>query len=96
MMNQEQYMDVHALKNEGWTSKEIAEELGFHPATVAKWLKASGPPERVAAAGEGPVMTGVWRERIEALLSRYPRLLATSVHNKLRAEEFGLWAMRLR
>ena len=54
-------MDVHALKNEGWTSKEIAEELGFHPATVAKWLKAGGPPERVAAAGEGPVMTGVWR-----------------------------------
>lgn len=88
-MNQEQYMDVHALKNEGWTSREIAEELGFHPATVAKWLKAGGPSERVAAAGEGPVMTAVWRARIEALLSSHPRLLATSVHNKLRAEGFG-------
>ena len=88
-MNQEQYMDVHALNNEGWTSREIAEELGYHPATVAKWLKAGGPPERVASAGEGPVMTGVWRARIESLLGRHPRLLATSVHNKLRAEGFG-------
>ena len=26
-------MDLHALKNEGWTNKEISEELGFHPAT---------------------------------------------------------------
>ena len=24
-MNQEEYMDLHALKNEGWTNKQIAE-----------------------------------------------------------------------
>ena len=30
-------MDLHALKNEGWTNKEIVEELGYHR-TVAKWL----------------------------------------------------------
>ena len=82
-------MDLHSLKNEGWTNTEIAEELGYHPATVAKWLKADGPPKGVAAAGEGPVMTSVWRARVEALLGRHPRLLATSVHNKLRAEGFG-------
>ena len=29
-------MDLHALKNEGWTNKEISEELGFHPATIRK------------------------------------------------------------
>ena len=34
-------------------------------------------------------MTAVWRARIEALVGRHPRLLATSVHNKLRAEGFG-------
>ena len=62
-------MDLHSLKNEGWTSKEIAEELGYHPATVAKCLKADGPPKGVAAVGEGPVMTGVWRARVEALLA---------------------------
>ena len=44
-MNQEEHMDLHALKNEGWTNTEIAEELGYHPATVAKWLKAGDPPE---------------------------------------------------
>ena len=27
-MNQEGYMDLHALKNGGWTNKEISEELG--------------------------------------------------------------------
>ena len=31
-------MDLHALKNDGWTNKEFAEELGYHSATVAKWL----------------------------------------------------------
>lgn len=82
-------MDVHALKNEGWTNAEIAEELGYHRATVAKWLEAGGPPEGAAADVERPVMTVVWRERIEVLLSRHPRLLATSVHNRLRAEGFG-------
>ena len=24
-------MDLHALKNERWTNKEISAELGFHP-----------------------------------------------------------------
>jgi len=82
-------MDLHSLKNEGWTNVEIAQELGCHPATVAEWLNADGPPGRAATDVERPVMTAVWRERIEALLGRHPRLLATSVHNKLLAEGFG-------
>ena len=60
-MNQEQYMDLHALKNEGWTNKEISEELGFHPATIRKWLEADGPPKRVVAANERRVMTAARR-----------------------------------
>ena len=46
MMNQEEYVDIHALKNEGWTAVEIAEKTGFHPATIRKWLK-EGPPTKV-------------------------------------------------
>ena len=88
-MNQEEYMDLHSFRNEGWTIKEIAEELGYHPATVAKWLKAGSPPEAVVVGDECRVMTAVWRARVEVLLGRCPRLLATSVHNKLRAEGFG-------
>ena len=63
MMNQKQYMDLHSLKNEGWTNVEIAQELGHHPATVAKWLNAGGPPGRAATDVERPVMTAVWRAR---------------------------------
>ena len=82
-------MDLHSLKNEGWTNTEIAGELGYHPATVAKWLKEGGPPEAVVVGDECRVMTAVWRARIETLLGSCPRLLATSVHHKLRAEGFG-------
>ena len=82
-------MDLHALKNEGWTNKEIAEELGYHSATVAKWLETGGPPKTAVVSDERRVMTSVWRARIEVLLGTHPRLLATSVHNKLRAEGFG-------
>lgn len=88
MMNQEEYVDLHALKNQGWTNKEIAEELGFHPATIAKWLKAGGPPTRVEVPDERRVMTARWRARIETLLGEHERLLAVSVFNKLRAEGY--------
>ena len=80
-MNQEDYMDLYSLKNEGWTNTEIAEELGYHPATLAEWLKAGDPPTGAAAGGERLVMTSVWRARIKALLDRCPRLLATAVQN---------------
>lgn len=38
MMNQEDYVDLHALKKQGWTNKEIAAELGYHPDTISRWL----------------------------------------------------------
>ena len=31
-------MDVHSLKNERRTNREIGEELGYHPATASEWL----------------------------------------------------------
>lgn len=89
MMNQEEYVDVRSLKNEGWTNKEIAEALGFHPATIGKWLAADGPPAPVVVPDERRVMDARWRARLEALLRAHPRLLGVSVHNKLRAEGFA-------
>ena len=44
MMTQEEYMDVVALRAQGFTITEIAEELGYHPATISGWLKTGGPP----------------------------------------------------
>ncbi len=44
MMTQEEFMDVLAMKRQGMSFKEIGDELGYHPATIAKWVKAGGPP----------------------------------------------------
>ena len=44
MMTQEEFMDVVALRRQGWTITDIAAAVGRHPDTVAKWLKAGGPP----------------------------------------------------
>jgi hypothetical protein len=44
MMTQEEYMDLLALSRQGKTIVEIADELDYHPATIAKWLKDGGPP----------------------------------------------------
>lgn len=89
MMNQEDYVDLHSLKKQGWTNKEIAAELGYHPDTVSRWLRRGGPPVRIEVPDERRVMTAGWRSRIEALLGAHPRLLAVSVFNKLRAEGFA-------
>ncbi len=52
-LTQEEYMDVLALKRQGWTLAEIADELGYHPATISKWLRNGGPPgQRAVAAAE--------------------------------------------
>jgi transposase len=88
MLNQEDYVKVLDLHRQGWTKKEIAAELGYHPATVAKWLRSDGPPTRPVVPDEARVMTARWRARIAALLEAYPRLLAVSVFNKLRAEGY--------
>ena len=45
MLTQEEYVQrVLELQRQGWSMKEIAAEVGYHPATVSKWLKAGGPP----------------------------------------------------
>jgi hypothetical protein len=44
MLTQEEYLDVLGRKRQGWTIDEIADDLGYHPATISKCLKAGGPP----------------------------------------------------
>jgi transposase len=87
MLNQEDYVKVLDLHRQGWSNKEIAAELGYHPATIAKHLKG-GPPASRAVPDEDRVMTSRWRRRIEQLLDAHPRLLAVSVFNKIRAEGY--------
>lgn len=86
MMSQEMFMKIDDLRKEGWTITEIAEETGWHRSTISKYLAQGAPTRRV---GVPVVMTARWEDRIEEMLERFPRLLAVSVYNRLRAEGFG-------
>jgi DNA replication protein DnaC len=86
MMTQEEFMDVVALGRQGWTITDIAAAVGRHPDTVAKWLKAGGPPARRQVAKT--VIDQRWARRIEELLARNRNLLATSIFRLLVAEGF--------
>jgi transposase len=87
MLSQEEFMDVQALKRQGFTIAEIATELGYHPATISAWLAAGGPPVRRRAQAP-PLVDEGWATRIAELLRRSPRLLATSVYEIIAAEGF--------
>ena len=50
MMTQEEFMEVQVLRAAGWSIRQIADHVGYHPATVSAWLKAGGPPATRAVA----------------------------------------------
>ena len=81
-------MRIHELHRQGWTCNEIAAEMGLHPSTVSKYLKAEGPPTARQVPDDALVMNVFWKQRIATLIDAYPRLLGVSVFNKLRAEKF--------
>ena len=89
MLTQEEYMDVLALKRQGWTITEIAAELGYHPATISNWIAHGGPPAKRAVAPTERVVDERWAARIAALIAPPSRLLATSVFETIRAEGFA-------
>jgi len=88
MMTQGEYMNVKALKAAGWTIRQIAAHLGYHPATVSGWLKHGGPPPKRATAVEDLSIDEHWQKRIAALLAHNADLQATSILRVIRAEGF--------
>jgi len=89
MMTQEEYMDVKALKAGGWTIKQIAEHLGYHPATISSWLKAGGPlPTRSVPEAE-LVVDERWRSRIAELLRHNAHLQGSSIMRVISAEGYS-------
>jgi transposase len=91
MMTQEEYVEyVLALKRQGRTLVEIAEELDYHPATISKWLKDGGPPPARTIDPAIRVIDEQWAARIRQLVAPpAEKLLATSVFDILAAEGFA-------
>jgi transposase len=88
MLTQEEFMDVLKLRHEGFTITEIADELGYHPATIARWIAAGGPPPAREIDRSELLIDERWARRIELLLEANPRLLATSVFAIIETEGF--------
>ncbi|MDA8045020.1 MAG: IS21 family transposase [Actinomycetota bacterium] len=89
MLTQEEYMDVVALRRQGWTIGQIAVSTGKHPATISSWLKKGGPPpRRQPPAGHVAVVDARWAARVAGLLEANPELLATSIERIVRAEGY--------
>jgi transposase len=88
MMTQEEWMNVKALHGAGWTIRQIAEHVGYHPATVSGWLRAGGPPSRRRAPETERVIDEHWQDRIGALLTRNASLQATSIMRVITAEGY--------
>lgn len=89
MMSQEEFMDVMALRRRGWTIEQIADEVGRHPQTVSKWIKAGGPPAKRQKSADEQVIDERWQRRIAELLENQPQLLATSIMRLLEPEGFN-------
>ncbi|MGH8979445.1 MAG: helix-turn-helix domain-containing protein, partial [Acidimicrobiales bacterium] len=89
MLTQEEYVHrVLELRRQGWSITEIAGELGYHPATVSKWLKAGGPPPTRTVNAAERVVGERWVRRIDALIAPPSKLLATSVFEIIKAEGY--------
>lgn len=88
MMTQEEYVDIPALRKQGWTLEQIGREVGYHPATVRQWLERGGPPPQRQADPDQLVIDQRWIKRIDQLLEGNKELLGTSIDRLLRAEGF--------
>ena len=70
MMTQEEFMKVQTLHAAGWTIRQIAEHVGYHPATVSGWLKNGGPPPTRQTPAAEVVIDERWQSRIAGLLAQ--------------------------
>ena len=88
MMTKEEYERAVALRSEGLTIKETAQRLGHHPATIGRWIRAGGPPDRRTKSSEARVLNAQWADRVAVLLESEPRMFGTAVYRVLKSEGF--------
>ena len=88
MMTQEEFMDVMAMKRQGLSIKEIAEETGYHPSTISELAEKRRPTaERGEHRGAGD-RRAAGRRGSPSCCAPAPRLLATSVFELIKAEGY--------
>ena len=88
MMNQEMYVNIKDLREQGWTLEEISAETGWHPATISRRLRQGPPPAKRPTPDSSKVMNARWSEKVQTLIGDHPRLLGISVFRCLQAEGF--------
>jgi transposase len=88
MMTQEEFMNVKVLHAAGWSIVQIAERVGYHPATVSAWLRNGGPPGKRQTPVEQMVVDERWRARVAGLLGQNAQLQASSIMRVITAEGF--------
>ena len=81
-------MDVLAMRRQGMTYVEIADETGYHPATISKWVRDGGPPAGRMVGDEVRVIGERWSARLLELLAGNKDLLATSLFEIIASEGF--------
>jgi transposase len=88
MMTQEEFMEVQVLRSAGWSIRQIAEHVGYHPATISSWLKSGGPPARRSMPAAEQIVDERWQARIGELLALNAALQATSIMRIISDEGF--------
>jgi transposase len=88
MMTKLEYERVVALRSQGLAITEIARQLGYHPATITKWIRAGGPPDGRSRSESDRVIDSRWSARVSALLAVDRQMTGTKVYAALTAEGF--------
>ncbi len=81
---------IRKLHKDGLTKKAIANELGIHRQTVAKYLLSSSPPKyssRINRTRSDPFAT--YQEKVELWLDKSPELTAEEIYELLIEEGYS-------
>ena len=82
-------MDIHVMKRQGLSQRQIARKLGISRNTVKKYLDAPGLEERKQGGCSRKSQLDVFRGNIEAWLMEDIQYKATWVYDRLRPMGFG-------
>jgi transposase len=81
VLSEEEFMDAHALRRQGYSYAQIARALGRDWRTVKRYLEEGAQP--VYRRRRAPSKLDPHKHRIDQWLAREPGLLATRIHQDL-------------